>query len=357
MKSMLVLATDYPDNDGKVSLMYIHTRNLAYIKYGYQVKVLNFSCKNKYIKDDIEVISLEDYQKNEEKFDILLSHASNIRNHYKFLKNYSDNFKKIIFFYHGHEVLKINKDYAKPYFYKKKNVFEYIFQNLYDFYKLKVWKNYLPKIVNKSEFIFVSNWMKSMFEKNVMNLGKYRSKVHITYNCIGKTFEDSLYDFESTKKYDFITIRSFLDGSKYAVDLVVELANLLPNKTFCVIGKGEFFNHFQRPENLIWINENLNHQKIKEYLNMSRIALMPTRTDAQGLMACEIASIGMPLLTSDIEICHEIFDSFDNVKFFSNNININEFVLKSKSFIKKYDKNYSYFEKNTIINEINVFEG
>ena len=31
---------------------------------------------------------------------------------------------------------------------------------------------------------------------------------------------------------------------------------------------------------------------------------MPTRTDAQGLMMCEMAAFGIPLITSNIPVCH-----------------------------------------------------
>ena len=45
---------------------------------------------------------------------------------------------------------------------------------------------------------------------------------------------------------------------------------------------------------------------------------MHTRTDAQGVMMCEMATFGMPLITSDISVCHEVFDGFNGVGFISN---------------------------------------
>ena len=62
----------------------------------------------------------------------------------------------------------------------------------------------------------------------------------------------------------------------------------------------------------------MNHDEIVEMLNLSRYALMPTRTDAQGLMMCEMAAFGIPVITSDIPVCHEVFDGFKNVFFISN---------------------------------------
>ena len=118
---ILVLATDYPNLDGGISLMYIHTRNKLYVKSGIDVTVLNFNTKLSYEIDNVRVISLDEYTSDKE-YDILVCHAPNIRNHYKFLRKYGDNFRKIVFFFHGHEVLKINKVYPKPYSYVKNHL-------------------------------------------------------------------------------------------------------------------------------------------------------------------------------------------------------------------------------------------
>ena len=41
--SVLVLAGTYPDNEGHVGLMYVHTRNIYYVKNGLDVTVLNLA--------------------------------------------------------------------------------------------------------------------------------------------------------------------------------------------------------------------------------------------------------------------------------------------------------------------------
>ncbi len=351
-----MLATDYPDNNGKVSLMYIHTRNLAYIKNGYEVVVLNFSAEVGYLKDGIRVITFQEYKQNIEPADILLCHAANLRNHYKFLKKYQKLYESIVFFYHGHEVLKINKVYSKPYFYKKENGFKVVLRNWYDSFKLHVWRKYLPKIMHKSKLIFVSNWMKNEFEKWVFPLKDYSNRVFITYNCVGKEFETLQFDSKKDKEYDFITVRSFLDGSKYAVDLVIKIASKYPQYKFCVIGRGEIFKYFGKPDNITWIDRYMSHDDILAQLNNAKFALMPTRTDAQGLMACEMATFGMPLITSTIPVCYEIFDSFKNVAYIDNDSEFENFdqLINNLSAVK--EKNTKYFECNTIANELQIFE-
>ena len=46
--NLLVAVADYPDNNGNVKLMYVHTRNIYYKKTGIDVTVLNFAAKNCY---------------------------------------------------------------------------------------------------------------------------------------------------------------------------------------------------------------------------------------------------------------------------------------------------------------------
>lgn len=353
---VLVLTTNYPSPKVSVGLMYIHTRNKYYKKAGINVEVLNFSTDTDYVWEEINVISLNTYYLQDKSYDIYILHAPNLRNHYTFLKRNYDKMPKIIFFFHGHEVLYSNKVYPQPYKFVKRNYFKLLCENVYDRLKLKVWHSYLPKVSNKSYYVFVSEWMFNQFCKWIrLSKEDLKNNVFITYNGIGNEFEETIYQLDIEKKYDFITIRSYLDGSKYAVDVVTELAKKYPEYCFLLIGKGDFFKYFEKPNNLTWINEYYDHNKIIKALNCARCALMPTRTDAQGLMACEIASIGMPMITSDIDVCHEIFAEFQNVEYIDNN-------NPDKDFISKFDRLQAndiipvdkYYYKNTIIKEINL---
>lgn len=356
---VLVLVEDYPSNTSKI-LMYVHVRNKYYMKKGMEVTVLSFKAKAKYNIDGINVITLKDYKANKEKYKdyILILHAANLKHHYIFLKKYNENFNKIVFFFHGHEVLKINKVYSKPYKYVKKNIFKKLIQNLYDDIKLCLWRKYFTKIAYKSYFIFVSKWMYEQFIKwTRINPKIVENRYSITYNGIGEQFEEFSYDYEKNKKYDFITIRANLDGSKYSIDIVNELAKRNPEYKFLVIGKGKFFEYNEKAQNLQWIDKVLNHEEIIDILNNSKCALMPTRTDAQGLMMCEMASFGIPLITSDIPVCHEIFDGFKNVALINNEKikanNLTEIYNKIKD---KKEKNNKYFFENTSKEEINILE-
>jgi len=201
--------------------------------------------------------------------------------------------------------------------------------------------------------------MYDMFIKFIkINPIEIEKRTHIIYNCIGEVFEDSQYNNKHTKVYDFITIRNMLDKSKYGIDIVTRIAENNPQYKFCVVGKGEFYKYNNKPNNLIWIDKNLSHEEIITYLNQSRCALMPTRADAQGVMACEMATFGIPLITSDIDVCKEVFEGFKNVAFIDND---NEYIdiepiLKKLESIGEIKKNEKYCAKNTVHKEIELFK-
>ena len=357
---ILVAATDYPDLNGKVTLMYIHVRNVFYKKNGLNVIVLNFRAKNDYEIDGIKVITLKTYNKNKDEYKdgILVCHAANLRNHFVFLTKNRE-FKKIIFFYHGHEVLKINKTYSKPYKFAKPSIVRTFIQNRYDELKLFVWKKFIIQNIKKLFFVFVSKWMLEEFLKSTkVPFDLIRDKYMITYNCIGEPFENNTFKYNNNKRYDFLTIRSNLDGSKYAIDIVNSIAYRNPSFKFLLYGKGEFFSHYDIAPNIIWMNETLNHQQITSVMQKCRCALMPTRTDSQGLMMCELASTGMPLITSDLPVCHEVFDGFANVAFIQNkqtDINLNKILVNLENNAP-YEKNEKYFNKNTSKKELELLE-
>ncbi|MCM1235354.1 MAG: glycosyltransferase [Ruminococcus flavefaciens] len=357
MKTVLVLVANYPTLEGGIGLMYAHVRNKYYMQHGIDVTVLNFNAEKDYEIDGIKVITLQSYKSYKPQFDILICHAANIKNHYCFLKKYGKHFPKFMFFFHGHEVLMRNHVYPKEYDYVRKNKVKVFCGDIYDVFKLKIWHEFYSKHAYKSEFVFVSKWMLEEFLKwTQLTLDDLRNMYSITYNSIGKVFEIVEYDYSHEKEYDFITIRPVMDGSKYGIDIVNNLAVKNPNLKFLVIGKGEFFEHIVKADNLMWINQQLNHNQIIEYLQRSRCALMPTRTDAQGLMMCEMASIGMPVITSNIPVCYESLGEFPNAVMIDNdNLDVDlGLILKELENNLPYQKNSKYYNENTSAAEVNL---
>jgi hypothetical protein len=359
--NLLVLVTDYPKTNGSVALMYVHIRNKYYLENNINVTVLNFNSKDNYLIDGINVITYETYKSLDEvKYDFLVCHAPNIKNHYKFLRKYEKKFNKIVFFFHGHEVVRLNKIYPVPYDYTKKYyMWKRLGRDLYDTLKLKIWRNYFSKLKYKSHFIFVSNMMyKDFLHWTNIKPSIIKGKYSIIYNSVSKVFEENMYDHQFKKIYDYITIRSNLDSAVYCIDIVISLAKKYIDKKFLIIGEGKYFDYNEKPNNVILIKKCMQHQEMLKYINLSKCALMPTRRDTQGVMSCELATYGIPLITSDINVCYEVFSGFENVKFINNenmNFNLDHIAneLIEKLPIRKPTK---YYQLNTSGKEIELFK-
>lgn len=341
--------------------MFVHVRNRYYQEHGTDVTVLNFAAKESYEVDGIKVITLEKFEAEQNsRYDIAISHSANVRNHYKFLKKHEQEFEHLVFFFHGHETSIFAKDYPKPYsFTPDGKLSKRAFQFAYDIFKLKVWRKFYIKLADKSEFIFVSDSFFKRVQKNLkVTPQDLKNHCHVIHNSVGSFFESADYELNGNKEYDFISIRSNLDAPQYGVDLYVELAKKYPNKKFLLIGKGKFFDYVQMPPNMVWINHTLDHQEMISYLNNSRCGVMFTRSDTQGVMTCEIATFGMPVISSDIEVCQEILSCFPNVKLIDNslvNVNLEELCEELESGLpyKKCDK---YFAENTIAKEMELYK-
>lgn len=360
---ILEIVAGYPDLNGGKASSFIHTRNLYYIQHGITPIVLNFRTDTDYVIDGVQVICLKTFREKYAKggyFTALASHASNVREHYRFLQQYETLFPHIVFFFHGHEVLRINECYPKPYDYmRKRSVQGTWVQNVYDSFKLHIWRKYYPKIAYKADFVFVSEWIRERFFHYLrLKPEDILHHDHIINNSIGKVFEKESYNQTVEQKYDFIIIRGNLDGSKYGVDIATELARNNSQYRFLLIGKGQFYQHYARPDNLEWINNVMSHDEIVQYMNQAKCALMPTRQDTQGLMTCEMATYGIPTITSDIPVCHEICDAFDNVKLIDNSNTALDLTPLLDELQKgvPYPKNPQYFAENTIGKEIALFE-
>ncbi|MFL2077340.1 glycosyltransferase [Marinilactibacillus psychrotolerans] len=359
---ILVLCSNYPDLGGKTGGMFFHVRNLYYKDNGTNVHVLNFSANQNYTKDGIDVFSFTHFENKlvNEEYDILLCHAPHISHHYRFLMKYSKMFKNIVFIFHGNEVFKTKVILPKEYSFMNNNkLYSTLRRNIKDEVKLHLWRKLFEKLAYKSQFVFVSNWMREQFYKfTKINRDILNGRNHVIYNSIGKPFEENKYDKNKSKKYDFITIRNNLDGAKYGIDIVNNLAKSNANYKFLVIGKGEFFKYYDKAPNIELIQKELSHEEILNYLNESRFGLLPTLWDSQGLMTCEFASFGIPTITSDIEICHEILGDFNNVEFIENeevNLDLTNIVKKLQSKTIN-DRNVKYYAANTSGKELELFK-
>ena len=327
---ILVLCTDYPDKYNLYKIAWAHARNVHYLKAGFDVTVLNFSTNDSYVIDGVKVETNRVDKKTIEGLDVIISHSPNIRKHLPFLirnhKVIKDNNIKIFIFSHGSESLYHNRDYPKPYSYNEQGLFKCFIREVYDRFKMFFLKRFILFNSDRIRIIFVSNWMKKKFISNVkLKLDCIPNS--IIHNCLSSQFYKVKYDNDSQKSADFITIRK-LDESKYAIDLVIALAEKNPSYNFHIYGKGEYFKYNSIPSNVIWFDDYISQEELPFILNKYKCALMPTRVDAQGVMACEIASFGMPMITTSIEVMQEMVGSYINVT-----------LLPEADFFKKIKSN------------------
>ena len=351
---VLELVEGYPTPQKSLDV-FSHVRSLEYKKQGIDVTVIKFGIHEAYMLDGIRVLPLSSYQGKRNEYDCLICHASNIRHHYAFLKKHADDFPHIIFLFLGHETLNMGEVYPPPYPYARTSAQKMI-RKFYDPFKLSIWHRYLPKIAPKASFVFVSD----TYRKLSLHYLKLTSKDlmnhdHVICNGVDDLFFRKAYGASAPRKYDFITIRSRMDESTYAIDFVNFLAKSHPDMKFLLIGYGTYFDHYEKAANLTFLNKVLKHEEVPSWLDQARCGLMPSRHDSQGVMSCEIATYGMPLLVSDIPVCREIFRPFPNAAYLENDRDADlAGILKHLESGLPYAKTDAYSPANTTGREIGL---
>lgn len=318
MATLLILVQGYPSEADRYNMAYVHTRLLLYAQAGMRLQVLNFGTPRSYVYEGIEVLSEQAWRRRGRRADVLISHAPNLRNHLRFLRGPGRRIPRWILVFHGHEVLRRAAYYPAPYPYDRRNRLLWSGPDrIYDRGKLLVWRRLLPGWLaeGRLRLVFVSRWMKQAFLDCVgISPGLVDAHAAVIPNPVHPAFLASRYAPQTPYAADLVTIRP-LDNPKYAVDEVRRLALAHPELRFDVYGRGRFFSHYPPPPNLRWFDRYLPPGEMTALLGRYRAALMPTRLDAQGVMACELASFDMPLLTTDLPVCREMLNGFSRVGF------------------------------------------
>jgi glycosyltransferase involved in cell wall biosynthesis len=342
---LLILCQDYPSLNNPYALAYIHSRVIEYQKRDLKVKILSFSCKRDYEFEGVLVSGVYDNKS----YDVLISHAVNLRSHVKFIIINKLRFSKFIFWFHGHEIINVAKEYPKPYRWSKSKI--RFLHAIYTPIKFFVIRHFLFSLnrQNQVQLVFVSEWMKEVFERNISSTKKF--KFSIINNPINPVFSHSKYVPNLNSKG--ICIRPW-DNSKYAVDLVLNFAKVNSHLNIDIYGGGDFPNHYNIPSNVQFHQMFFLQKEIPEVLNNYNFAIMPTRFDSQGVLACEFATFGIPLITSSIPIMIEMLGDFNNV-YFINNDHFDEYITLDS--LKPLKKQCFKFDFNFIIeNEIKIFK-
>ncbi len=361
MKKLLILSESYPSKDG-VDMAYVHSRALYYRKKGIGVEVICFKSKTDYLIDGVQVWSELGFKKagnSLHQYDLVISHAPNLKNHFRYLLQNQLQDQNLVFVIHGHEVLKKVDYYPLPFSRLpsgKYRVGEFV-NRIYDFIKVKVLKFLFRRVRGPNvHLIFVSQWMRDHFCHNLqLEALEVNPISSVIPNPIHEILEQNKYESRGNKVADFVAIRPF-DNPKYCVDVIVETARRNPELTFHLYGKGSYFDYYEKPENLTVFNKFFAQSEIPEVLNQYRAAIMPTRLDSQGVMMCEMASYGIPIVVSNLDICHEMMDGFQNVHFIDNDnpdSRLKDF-LQNLDF-QKASKSNKFLPGNTVEKELELF--
>lgn len=316
---VLVLTQAYPSETQPYNLAYVHARVLRYLQAGWQVSVLSFSCTEAYQHEGVTVLPERELLARGQRYDVLISHAPNLRNHVRFMQQQQRRWRRMVWVIHGHEVLIKQNYYPAPFAYDRRATAPMrLLDRSYDELKVRLLARLMRSWIQqqKLSLICVSEWMKQALLESVPIDPQLLDPVTtIAPNPIHPGFLKRSYT-PADILADYVTIRP-LDEPKYAVDVVAELATRNPQLRFDVYGRGHYFEHFPPPHNLHWQERFFTQAELPDLLNHYRGALMPTRLDAQGVMNCEIASYGMPLVTNDLPVCVEMLSDFPCVSFFN----------------------------------------
>ncbi len=321
----LIVVEAYPTTDNLYAGAYVHTRVREYQRHGIGCAVLSFRAACDYAIDGIPVLTEAGaaVRLQDGCFDAVLCHAPNLRNHLRFIRRNAARVRRLVLFFHGHELLRTRRYYPRPYAFDHRAALKRFAQVAYDPLKLHTMRRVLPSLAERCEMrlVFVSEWMREESFACLSLPAEDRSSLErrslVINNPVGSAFIDDHYAASPAPAADFITIRPF-DNPKYAIDIVCRIARANPECSFHVHGTGRYFDAYPPPRNISIFPGFIAHGDMPGVLNRYQAALLPTRLDAQGVMMCELATFGIPLVTSDLPICREMLRGFPNVLFRSN---------------------------------------
>ncbi|MDF3047358.1 MAG: hypothetical protein K0R73_476 [Candidatus Midichloriaceae bacterium] len=345
---VLVLTQAYPSKENIMPMAFVHTRLKYYMQNGLDVDVLNFSAKSNYVHEGVKVYTCA--PRNIAEYDVVVSHAPNLRSHLLFLLPRMRQIKKLVFIFHGHEILYITSYTSAPFSKIKPKLYcvYNLFQKLYDKVKLFVLRKFIQKhLRGKLSLIFVSKWLYNQFLLNVgLKESELTGRYQIIHNCVGESFISNRYTPENAK-YDFICIRGF-DRAIYCIDVVVKLAEQNPHLKFHIYGKGRYFEYYKKPSNITIFEKYIPNSEIPNLLNNYKAAIMPSRLDSQGVMVSEMATYGIPVISSNIEVSRDMFKEFPNVFFINNDAP----KLPSNMDVNIINPVKKFYSEQTVLKEI-----
>ncbi|MGG2024824.1 glycosyltransferase family 4 protein [Gottfriedia sp. S16(2024)] len=319
----LVLTHQYPKKDNLYRSGFVHQRVCEYIKKGFETEIWvldnNKTDVSKYIFESVTV-----FEGNDESFRLYVkeNNITHLLVHFLLtstMKALGKVEKKIpvIIWVHLFEASSWKRrlfDFNNIYFLK------FILENIN---QLRNFKKFNETSNQNLTYIFVSDWIKKIAEKDV---NTRFNNVNIIHNYINTDlYKYSHKDIESRKK--ILSIRTF-QSKKYGNDISADAIKILSTKDefkdmeFVLYGKGKYFNKVKEElkhfPNVKMYNNFLSQEEIANLHKKFGVFLCPTRQDSQGVSMGEAMSSGLVPVTSNNSAIPEFVTNGKN-GFLSNN--------------------------------------
>ena len=307
--TLVIVNSNYPNPENKYGDVFVHSRLKHYLQHfkinvvGWKKKMADHSFQYEGI--DVDVVNTQDKLIN-----TLQKHKPDAIG-FHFIEGWM--FSRIVrpfagpvfIWVHGAEALGW---YRRLFMFSLGNIYpfgKYVARNTIQMIQMHNLINYSNTVgAGKVQFIFVSNWMRSITETDTISTIK-----NVKY--IPNPIDPSLFRYTPKtreQRNQILLIRSF-DSKKYANDLAIESILQLSTKpyfdklSFTIYGVGKYFapltdkiKHFA---NVKLNNFFLENKDIPNIHKGHGVFLCPTRQDAQGVSMCEAMSSGLVPITSN----------------------------------------------------------
>ena len=347
---VLIICEKYPNKLSGYNNDFVHQRNREYVRCGFDVSVLvEDTSYSSYKIDGINVYSLRTIKNTSDFIKSLNPNLLGIHFYKKKYYNIIEKFDgKVVLWIHGHEIINW---YHRIYDYNFKKIIKHLPGLIWMLVERKLtWHkiNRLSKKENRIYFIFVSNWMKKIAEKD--NWIKIKNSVIIPNGIDLDRF--NFTKKSNTDRFNVLSIRPY-NSHKYAnditVDTILKFSKMdgFKNFNFTLIGDGKYFkkitNSVKIFDNVTIIQRFVPNHEIPAIHKNYGILLSPTRQDAQGVTMCEAMSSGLVPITSNNTAIPEFVTHKFNGLLCKNNAsdfaNALDFINKNPSLFVKMSLN------------------
>ena len=309
---VIVLTGRYPSTDNPYAHMFVHTRNIEYVRQGHSVRVLVPSEKShKYMIDgvNVEMAPSSDLRKELASADrvmvhLLLHRFSQALDAAPLYSELLENNIPTVFFIHGVETQTIwgsRRDDIK--WHSPFSLARWAYRDCFLINKMRKTLALFNEPQVRVKFVTPSKWM--MHEA----IGYTNVNIEAKTSVIPNGIDTSKFAFEDHwhNRHSLLSIRPLYLKGKYAVDLMIESTAILRGKVHSTLyGAGpeeaSIINELQARDltnSFTLVNKFINSKDIPSIHSEHGIYLAVTRMDAQGVSMCEAMSSGMPTVSFD----------------------------------------------------------